>query len=156
MDILIRKVNPKDEEMVEFLTEENFNLFVELKAKTGLMYNQETMDYMKDYTNEIIIKAIDKDALIYAAYLENKIIGCGFINGKGYLYSLFVKEEYRNRGIGSKLLGKLIEKCNHFDIIKVDARIDAVSLYERFSFQKKGVANGRSVPMELERSHYGK
>lgn len=156
MDILIKKVNPNDEEMIEFLTEENFNLFIETKGKFGSMYYETLKDYYKDLSNELIVKFLNNSSIVYGAYIEDKLIGCGFIEDNGYLNSLFVDSKYRNMGIGTKLLEKLIQECSDFSIIKVNASIKAISLYKRFSFQEVGVSNGRNVPMELERGNYGK
>lgn len=156
MDILIKKVNHNDLEMIDFLTEENFKLFIETKGKAGSYYYETLKDYYKDLSNELIVKSLNDNCIVYGAYIEDKLIGCGFVEDDGYLNSLFVSNEYRNNGIGSQLLEKLIQNCSEFDIIKVNASLKAISLYKRFSFHETGVSNGRNIPMELERGHYGK
>ena len=121
-----------------------------------LLYGSIKECYDQDM-KESVYKKIKKAVAIYSAIIDNEIIGAGFIDEKGYLNPLFVKEEYQNQGIGTNLLKNLISECKQLNVIKVDARITALSLYERFSFHRsEGKANAAFIPMELERNNYGK
>lgn len=155
-DMEIRRVNKEDNEVIDFLIKECLKLYLQLYPESLSLWNGPYYDRLLQNSRKEFITAMTENPIIYAAYDEDIIIGCGFIDDTGYLHSLFVKEEYRNRQIGTKVLERLIEDCSDFDIIRVDARVDAVSLYEKFSFQKTGFQNQHSIPMQLERSHYGK
>ncbi len=91
----------------------------------------------------------------YFIYIEKSNI-IGFINYYD-MYERFelayieVREEYRNRKIGSKLLERLIEiaKKNNVENITLEVNINniyAIKLYEKYGFKKvalrKGYYNG--------------
>lgn len=156
VDMKIKRVNKEDSKVIDFLIEESLGLYLQLYPESLSLWNGPYHDELMQDSRKEFIETISKDAIIYASYDKNIIIGCGFIDETGYLNSLFVKEEYRNQKIGTKILERLIQASRDFDIIRVDARLEAVSLYERFSFQKTGSKNKYSVPMQLERSHYGR
>lgn len=158
MNIKIEVTDINNNEAIMFLIDESFKLFLEIYPEHLSLYlhDEKVRNDMEHRYKKTFIENLDKNDIIYTAHLDDEIIGCGLIRDNGYLDSLFVKEEYRNQKIGSKLLEKIINECIDFDIITVDARIEAISLYEKFSFQKTGVSNGIRVPMKLERSYYGK
>lgn len=158
MNIVIKKISEDEKlEVVPFLVEQYENMFFELNPSLELFYIGEAGDYTKEMDKKHLLHQMDEKSIIYAAYDQDKIIGAGFINSIGYLDSLYVREEYRNQLIGSKLLKHLIDDCSNLQVIKVEARIDAINLYEKFSFHRvSGLENSAFVPMELERSHYEK
>lgn len=69
-----------------------------------------------------------------------------------YIYAVATREEYRGRGIASKLLTEalqLIEKSNHFDMIAlIPSSNNAKRLYERIGFED------REIPMEFPVNDY--
>lgn len=59
-------------------------------------------------------------------------------------FSVSVTKEYWNRGIGGRLLNKILDfaKENSFEIMDLQVRSDnlrAIHLYEKFGFQKIGM-----------------
>lgn len=152
----IRRVNKEDNNAIDFLIEESLKLYLQLYPESLPLWSGPDQDILLQNSRKEYVDKMTENPIIYAAYNENVIVGCGFIDDTGYLNSLFVKEEYQNQQIGTKVLEKLIQASSNFDIIRVDAKIEAVSLYEKFSFQKTGLPNQYSIPMQLERSHYGR
>lgn len=158
MNIRIEKTNTTNTLVTTFLALENLKLYLSLRCgpKMKEFYNQNkesfTETFIRDYTN-----SLSENGVIYAAYIDNTIQGAGYINEDNYLNSLFVSEEYRNMGIGSSILERLIDECIKLGAIRVDANLDAITLYERFNFEKvQGVNNKHSVSMELKERKNGK
>jgi len=59
----------------------------------------------------------------------------------GHIEDLIILDEYRNRGVGTYLLEKLLEiakKNNCYKTI-LECNPDLVFFYEKFGFNKKGV-----------------
>lgn len=160
MNIRVEKTNNKNNDVITFLSEESLKLFLELNPKFKELYNDVTHNYKEIIRNHYIIehkKTIQEDGNIYVAYNENNIVGVGYIENDNYLKSLFVKEEFRNMGIGTKILEKLISECSKNGIISVNARIGAISLYERLGFTRtESDENNVYVPMELGEKTNGK
>ena len=69
-----------------------------------------------------------------------------------YIYAVATREEYRCRGIASKLLTealRLIEKSNHFDMVAlIPSSTDSKRLYERLGFEDT------QTPMHFPSSDY--
>ncbi len=69
-----------------------------------------------------------------------------------YIYAVATREEYRGRGIASKLLAEalqLIEKSNHFDMAAlIPSSTDSKRLYMRIGFED------REIPMEFPANDY--
>lgn len=157
MNIKIEKVDINNTEVLTFLALENLKMFLELRPNIKSIYESGAREILiSSFIEEFKKDTLDKVNMIYAAFMDEKIVGAIQINNDGYLSSLFVLEEYRNQKIGSLLLERLIKECNDFDVIRVDANIRAISLYERFNFRKMDTIKDASIPMELERSQYGK
>jgi len=160
MNIRIERTDNKNNEVIEFLSEESLKLFLELNPKYKELYNDVEHDYREIIRSYYIIehkKTFSDDGNIYVAYNNDNIVGAGYIEKNNYLNSLFVKEEFRNMGIGTKILERLISECSKYGIISVDARIDAISLYKRIGFhQVEGKSNKAYIPMELGEMTNGK
>lgn len=156
MNIIIKKVDINNNEAINFMIEESLKLFIEVSPRIRKLMKKDNNDSLKKLFYDEFRDSLKENNIIYCAYIDSEIVGIINIENNNYLSDLYVKEEYRNMKIGSSLLKKIIEECSNLKVIKVDARIEAISLYERFSFKKTGEFNGRSVPMELERKNYGK
>lgn len=156
MDIIIKKVDVNNTEAINFLIGESLKLFIEVSPRARRVMEKDNDGSLKRLFYNEFRDTLKKDNIIYCAYIDNELVGIINMESNNYLADLYVKKEYRNNKIGSRLLKNLIENCGDFDVIKVDARVEAISLYERFSFQKTGKLSGRSIPMELERKNYGK
>ena len=155
MNIRIEKIDNKNSEAIDFLVEENLKLFLELNPKFKELYNDKNHSYKETIRSNYIPaykKNIKDNGKIYVAYKENDIIGIGYIEKDNYLSFLFIKEEFRNMGIGTMILERLISECSKFGDIKTDAKTDSISLFERLSFyQVEGESNEAYIPMELRR-----
>ena len=112
-----------------------------------------------------MIKKIDKESLInifdineiespfrkYFCYEENnEIIGyfcIDIIYEKIELINIFVKNEFRNRKIGSNMLKYLIDFARKSDIYNITLEVNeenlyAIKLYESNGFMKKALRKG--------------
>jgi len=111
-----------------------------------LFKNDNAIDEMNLYFEN------NKNEIICIAYIDN--IPVGFCTGlviKSICYknkrmdieTLYVKEEYRQKGIGEKLIKYLEEEAllrdiKHFHIITNDENINAIKLYEKNKYKKTG------------------
>jgi ribosomal protein S18 acetylase RimI-like enzyme len=93
---------------------------------------------------------VDKNELVGAVwsrlFTEDKA-GYGFVDAQTPEFSIAVKEQYRNQGLGNLLMQKLFAKLNSEGFEKlslsVDKRNSAVNLYLRIGFEvvdKEGTA----------------
>lgn len=158
MNIKIKKTDTTNMEAVDFLAFENLKLFLKVSNNPNIKRLYES-NHKEVFIETFISKYKEtlNGGTIYTAHIEDKIIGVAYIKDNNYLESLFVSEEYRNIGIGSKLLKTLIEECSKLGAIRVDANLEAVSLYERFDFKRvDGQIKARVVPMELGEIKHGK
>lgn len=158
-NLVIEKLAPADERIltvINFLSEENFDLFIQTNLKEFDNLEQEKKDKFKGLTlRQAIGYYLSCDGEIYVAYLNDEIIGAALRN-EDYLDSLFVKKEYRNQKVGSTLLEKVLNDCKEYQVIRLNANIKAVSLYQRYGFCQNGqIEKNLIVPMVLERKKYG-
>ena len=157
LNIKIEKVGINNEEVLDFLAFENLKMFMELRPEMkktfdGGFENQLVKMFINNYKNKI-----QNDTTIYGAFYNDEIVGVAEFSSNNYLMGFYVKEEYRNQLIGTKLLERLIGEYNNSDVIRVDVRTEAISLFERFSFKRDESAINRIfVPMELRKGCYGK
>lgn len=158
-NLVIEKLAPADERIltvINFLSEENLDLFIQTNLKEFDNLEQEKKDKFKELAlRQAIGYYLSCDGEIYVAYLNDEIIGAALRNDD-YLDSLFVKKEYRNQKVGSTLLEKVLNDCEEYQVIRLNANIKAVSLYQRYGFCQNGqIEKNLIVPMVLERKKYG-
>ena len=158
-NLVIEKLAPADERIltvINFLSEENFDLFIQTNLKEFDNLEQEKKDKFKELAlRQAIGYYLSCDGEIYVAYLNDEIIGAALRN-EDYLDSLFVKKEYRNQKVGSTLLEKVLNDCKEYQVIRLNANIKAISLYQRYGFCQNGqIEKNLIVPMVLERKKYG-
>lgn len=158
MNIKIEKCDNDNEKALIFLSKESLKLYLELNPQYKAIYEGELKDLITaTFIEKYISLESSKVSAIYTASVDGEIVGAIQLNNDNYLSSLFVSEEYQRNGIGTRLLERLIKECNNLDVIRADARIKAISLYEKFSFHRvAGKENAAFVPMELERNSYEK
>lgn len=78
-------------------------------------------------------------------YDSNKLIGFGRVIADGVHHALIVDiiihPEYQGKGLGSKLLERLIRKCkdNKIRDIQLFAAEDQFAFYEKFGFEKRPI-----------------
>lgn len=158
-NLVIEKLAPVDERIltvINFLSEENFGLFIQTNLKEFDNLEQEKKDKFKELAlRQAIGYYLSCNGEIYVAYLNDEIIGAALRN-EDYLDSLFVKKEYRNQKVGSTLLEKVLNDCKEYQVIRLNANIKAISLYQRYGFCQNGqIEKNLIVPMVLERKKYG-
>ena len=158
-NLVIEKLAPVDERIltvINFLSEENFGLFIQTNLKEFDNLEQEKKDKFKELAlRQAIGYYLSCNGEIYVAYLNDEIIGAALRN-EDYLDSLFVKKEYRNQKVGSTLLEKILNDCKEYQVIRLNANIKAISLYQRYGFCQNGqIEKNLIVPMVLERKKYG-
>lgn len=154
-NLVIEKLAPADERIltvINFLSEENLDLFIQTNLKEFDNLEQEKKDKFKELAlRQAIGYYLSCDGEIYVAYLNDEIIGAALRN-EDYLDSLFVKKEYRNQKVGSTLLEKVLNDCKEYQVIRLNANIKAISLYQRYGFCQNGqIEKNLIVPMVLER-----
>lgn len=108
-----------------------------------------------------ITKFVNKNPkTCFAAEAEGKIIGtilAGNDGRRGYVYHLCVSQEYRNRGIGKKLVNAMLDGMREEGISKVALVVfahndTANAFYEKIGFVKRNDLYYRNIALvELER-----
>jgi len=89
---------------------------------------------------------LNKMAYYQCATIDGNVVGyMGMwkICDEGHITNVAVLPEYRNKGIASKLISKMIEicKCSEIYNITLEAResnLEAIKLYEKFGFESAG------------------
>ena len=86
---------------------------------------------------------VDKRTKFLGAFIKEKLVGCATLqvdpkNGCKYrIRGMAVEPDYRNRGIGTKIVEKLKVVAKKEDTgIWCNARIRAITMYERCGFKK--------------------
>ncbi|KYC39652.1 hypothetical protein WA1_30400 [Scytonema hofmannii PCC 7110] len=116
----------------------------------GTMYHEEaikTIDKFRDRisvdnNNFILGCSEDKELIGIVAFHQEERIK---VRHKAYIRSMFVKQEYRGKGIGKLLLNELIERAkaiNEIEILLLDVvtnNISAKQLYLSFGFKIYGI-----------------
>ncbi len=113
---------------------EYWNLF----QTTG--WNQEYHFSIKDLAN-----AIQNSWYSMSIYDSDKLIGFGRVIADGVHHALIVDliihPDYQSKGLGSKLLDKLVSKCkkNKIRDIQLFSAKDKYAFYEKFGFEKRPI-----------------
>lgn len=160
MHIEIRRINKNE---IPFLEEMLYQaIFVEKgqpKLSKTITKEHHLSKYIIDfglYEFDICFVAIINDKLIGACWgrlfnTNNK--GYGFLDANTPELSIAVKSSFRNKGIGKKMIQKLIETYSYLNVksisLSVDKKNAASKLYERIGF-KKVTETEKSMVMKLE------
>lgn len=137
-------------EAFTFIADERLDYYLKTYMDTTTILEK---DYIK---KELFLEIrrdyfLHKNSAIYTAKVEGVLVGAA-LRCNSYLDYLFVKKEYRNQKIGSMLLERLLKECSDYKIIYLNTNIEAVSLYERYGFQKQvHHQNKNEISMVLER-----
>ena len=130
---------------------------VEVLCKLRVLEQKE--DWGKDFedkydlvkqTKEYLLNHINKDFFMFVEECEGKIIAtCGLQiieympqcndNGKqGFICNVFTIEEFRNKGIQTKLLENVVKFAKKHQICELDLSTDskiAISMYKKLGFK---------------------
>lgn len=127
MNVDIREYDDMDRASVISLWEESFH----------------HPDFHNDPGVSIDMKMKHNDGLFFVATDEKHLIGtiiAGFDGHRGWIYSLAVKKQYRNKGVGSILLKKALEELKKRGCLKVNLQVEGdnskiVTFYEKNGFK---------------------
>jgi len=83
-------------------------------------------------------------ALMLGAFIEDRLVGIGaikFVANYAEVKRMFIKNEFRRRGLGSKILNKLEEyaKANNIENIYLETgrlHAEAISLYKKMGYHR--------------------
>ena len=93
------------------------------------------------------VKNSDDSTVFFLARVESKVVGYGgmyTVLDEGYVTNIGVLPEFRRRGIGAKIVNKLIdfsiEKALSFLSLEVRvSNLAAIKLYKSFGFKEVGI-----------------
>ena len=129
----IKRISSNDTELIKLLDNTFINEFPTLKLKERFTSNP--------FTNFF--------------YIEKSGNICGFIDydviyDRAELVDIYVLEEYRNLGIASMLMEKMLEELSKIDICNVtlevrEDNVFAIKLYKKYGF----------VEVAVRKSYYG-
>jgi len=127
MTIIIRNFKSSDKDSIIDLWKNVFN----------------PMDFHNDPENAFNMKSKHKDNLFFVAEENAQVIGtviAGFDGHRGWIYSLAIKPEVRNKGIAKLLVKKAVEELKKLGCLKVNLQInsdnaDVVDFYKKMGFQ---------------------
>lgn len=115
---------------IEFLINENFKLYLKTRNITSLQNYEKYYSIFYDNYKEYIIK---NGGYIYSTYQDDEIIGILYINKYNYIDSLFIKEKYQNKKVGSNLLKIVLDEYNNKDITLTCSN-NTLNFYRRLGF----------------------
>lgn len=92
-------------------------------------YLENFKDYDEPFTGEI---AVDTQADKMVGYIY---VGAEDSSNEGFIESLEVSKEYRNQGVGSKLLQDAINKLGAIDLLVDKTNETAIRLYLKNGFE---------------------
>ena len=114
------------------------NKIKEYNKKTIYQYandlSEEEINEINDYVNKTIpIELANYQNII----IDDKMIGCllvtNYEDGKE-IAELYLEEEYRNKGIGTKIINNIIKENNILYLWVYKKNKKAISLYKRLGF----------------------
>lgn len=92
-----------------------------------------------NYPNELA-KAISHFSAVYSAWDEKRLVGliCSFDDGylNAYIQYLLVDPKYQRKGIGSKLMGSLLDRYRDLKNISLLSYNESIRFYEALGFEK--------------------
>ncbi|WP_455617416.1 GNAT family N-acetyltransferase [Eisenbergiella sp.] len=128
MEITVKKYMPIDYDFVYQLKKECYYPYV--TEIWGWDEEKQT-----DYFNAFMEKAKENMNIIYARDKRIGMINCS-IDGDTYeLENICILPEYRNQGIGSRLLAETIERCGYSKVrLQAFKKNPVIHLYYRLGF----------------------
>ena len=92
------------------------------------------------------VKSCDNSTVFFLAKADGKTVGYGgmyTVLDEGYITNIGVMPDYRRRGIGAKLVSKLIDYSvrNSLSFLSLEVRVSniaAIKLYDSFGFKEVG------------------
>lgn len=145
MDIEIKKANTTYLKDIQNLNNQLFELEYnnfDPALKVGWTFEEKGTNYFKDMLeNEIVYIALDNDNVIGYLAGSINIQGSYVTKSLAEVDNMFVLEDYRKYGIGTKLINKFKEYClqNKIEELKVTAsakNANAINFYKKNGFNE--------------------
>jgi len=100
-------------------------------------------EFLSSLDSELKYYANPRDDMLNARKMaivlsNNKVVGCAGIRRDGKLF-IVVKEDYQDRGIGSRLMKRVLEGEHHVTLPVDMNNKRAIKLYEKFGFKPTAV-----------------
>ena len=112
--------------------------------------------YFGSNKSDICLVAVEKGKLIGACWgriFDEKNKGYGFLDSETPELSIAIKEPFRNKGIGTKLIEEIVELYKGLKVKSISLSVDkknlAILLYKKVGFKVK-VETEKSVVMRME------
>ncbi len=106
----------------------------------------EQQSFSIPWSEKSILESMNSGTDFYVALVGDTVagyIGVSKIAGEGYVTNIAVLPEYRNQGVGTKILEFVIEDCRQtLEFISLEVRASnaaAIHLYENFGFKHVGL-----------------
>ncbi len=131
--------------MYRSATEKDISSIKEMLDELGDFYTERKASIQKalnDHKSEMLVALVDGSVvgIVHQVFFEDPLHGgqCSLIT------NLFVRREFRMKGVASGLLLKALENAKSRDIGEVhvttrESNINAIRLYERLGFRKEGI-----------------
>ncbi len=131
MDVIIRDMKESDLDRIMEIEEKSFNPPWSREA------------FLLELTKNLLAKYI-------VAEVDGQVVGYGgiwLIIDEGHVTNIAVDEEYRGKGIGSKILEGLIQICRERNMTAMTlevrkSNVVAQSLYRKYGFKEYGIRKG--------------
>lgn len=114
------------------------------------IFTKHPLDISYNEFKEYLKKTINQNAIILVAIENNTVIGTmkllkeyklhNNLNMMGHIEDVVVKEEYRHRKIGSKLIEKALEYTKDCYKVVLSCKVELEPFYERMKFVHSGSA----------------
>lgn len=132
-------------EELEFLTNQSFELFCKLRNYTNLSFNN--VFFLKEQLRKMYLESTN-NLKIYTVKINEKIIGCAcLLKDSGYIRDLFVKEENQRQGIGTLILKRVIKDMTSTKDITITTHPSIVDFYKKNDFLVV-LANEHNITMK--------
>lgn len=108
-----------------------------------VVMNSRLKEFLSSLDSELKYYANPRDDVLNARKIvlmlcNNKIVGCGGIRREGRLF-IIVKRSHQKKGVGTRLMKKVLEGENHVTLSVDLNNTAALRLYEKFGFKPTGL-----------------
>lgn len=111
-----------------------------MNAKDVLRLYQQT-DWAKQRDPLHIQQMLDNSQLTLGVWDEEQLVGFARVVTddlyRAWIEDIVVDETYRNQGIGSTIVKKLLKRLEHIEIVMLDCVPTLTSFYEKHQFKVK-------------------
>ncbi|MBR1931447.1 MAG: ribosomal protein S18-alanine N-acetyltransferase [Lachnospiraceae bacterium] len=118
------------------------------EADLDELVDMENQSFGNPWSRKIFADLLDRDYCLYlVAEVDGRLAGCCGLTdslGEGSIDKVVVREQYRNLGIGGRLLEALLHrgKARGIEAFTLEVRVGnepAIHLYEKFGFVSEGI-----------------